>query len=241
MKLTAGQKHPLHYPKTNDMNFRFNNEVDITLADVLLQGELTIPLSAEAIIIFSHGSGSSRNSPRNKMLASYLHQHNIGTLLFDLLTPDEELQYQTRFDIGLLTQRLYNAARWLQKQPTAQGCTYGFFGASTGAAAALKASLRLPEIEAVVSISGRPDLIEQDLPKVKAPVLLIVGSYDTDVLAINRNAYNKLTCRRRMDIVEHASHSFEEEGKMEIVEKLTSKWFEQHLLMADHHVHKATL
>lgn len=223
------------------MNFRFNNEVDIPLPDALLKGELIVPLSAEAIIIFSHGSGSSRNSPRNRMVASYLHQHNIGTLLFDLLTPEEELQYQTRFDIGLLTQRLYNATRWLQKQPTAQGCSFGFFGASTGAASALKASIRLPEIEAVVCRGGRPDLVLQDLPQVKAPVLFIVGSYDTDVLALNRTAYNKLTCRRRLDVVENASHLFEENGKMEIVEKLAAKWFEQHLLMSDHHVHKATL
>lgn len=223
------------------MNFRFNNEVDIPLADVLLKGELAIPLSAEAIVIFSHGSGSSRNSPRNKMVASYLHQHNIGTLLFDLLTPDEDLQYQTRFDIALLAQRLYGAIRWLQKQPAANNCTLGFFGASTGAASALKASVRLPEIEAVVCRGGRPDLAAQDLPQVKAPVLLIVGSYDTDVLALNRNAYNMLTCRRRLDIVENATHLFEEEGKMEIVEKLACKWFEQHLLMADHHVHKSAL
>ena len=223
------------------MNFRFNNEVTIPLADVVLKGELIVPLSAEAIVVFSHGSGSSRNSPRNKMVASYLHQHNIGTLLFDLLTPEEDLQYQNRFDIGLLAQRLYNAVRWLQKQPAAQGCSFGFFGASTGAASALKASVRLPEIEAVVCRGGRPDLAMQDLPQVKAPVLLIIGSYDTDVLALNRTAYNKLTCRRRLDIVENASHLFEENGKMEIVEKLAAKWFEQYLLMADHHVHKSSL
>lgn len=223
------------------MNFRYNNEVTIPLADVVLKGELIVPLSAEAIIVFSHGSGSSRNSPRNKMVASYLHQQNIGTLLFDLLTPEEDLQHQNRFDIGLLAQRLYNTVRWLQKQPTAKGCSFGFFGASTGAASALKASLRLPEIEAIVCRGGRPDLAMQDLPRVKAPVLFIVGSYDTDVLALNRAAYNKLTCRRRLDIVEHASHLFEENGKMEIVEKLAAKWFEQFLLMADHHVHQSVV
>ncbi|MFY7840925.1 MAG: dienelactone hydrolase family protein [Lacibacter sp.] len=223
------------------MNFRFNNEVIIPLADVALKGELTIPLSAEAIVIFSHGSGSSRNSPRNKMIAAYLHQHNIGTLLFDLLTAEEEMQYQTRFDVTMLAQRLYTATKWLQKQPMAKECSLGFFGASTGAASALKASVRLPEIEAVVCRGGRPDLVAQDLPQVKAPVLFIAGSYDTDVLALNRNAYNMLTCRRRLDIVENATHLFEEEGKMEIVEKLACKWFEQHLLMADHHVHKAVL
>ena len=131
------------------MNFRFNNEVDIPLSDATLKGELIVPLSAEAIVVFSHGSGSSRNSARNKMVATYLHQHNFGTLLFDLLTPEEDLQQQTRFDIGLLTQRLFAATKWLQKQPTVQDCSLGFFGASTGAASALKASLRLPEIEAL--------------------------------------------------------------------------------------------
>ncbi|RXK62635.1 alpha/beta hydrolase [Lacibacter luteus] len=223
------------------MNFRFNNEVAIPLGDIVLKGELSIPLSAEAIVIFSHTSGNGRNSARNKMVATYLHQHHIGTLLFDLLTTEEELQYQTRFDVAMLTQRLYGTTRWLQKQPTAKSCSLGFFAASTGAASALKASLRLPEIEAVVCRGGRPDLAMQDLPKVKAPVLLIVGSYDTDVLALNRNAYNMLTCRRRLDIVENATHLFEEDGKMEIVEKLACKWFEQHLLMADHHVHKSSL
>lgn len=211
------------------MNFRFNSEIDIPLDTVVLQGELIVPLNAEGIVIFSHGSGSSRQSPRNRMVAAYLHEQNFGTLLFDLLTLEEDRRYQNRFDIRLLTRRLYEVTKWLEKHPAAAGCSIGYFGASTGAASALQAAARLPEIAAVVSRGGRPDLANDELYKVTAPTLLIVGSKDVVVLELNRQAFEQLTCVKRLDIVEGATHLFEEEGKMEIVEKLAAKWFQKYL------------
>lgn len=216
------------------MNFRFNSEIDIPLDTVLLQGELIVPLNAEGIVIFAHGSGSSRHSPRNRMVAAYLHEQNFGTLLFDLLTIEEDRLYQNRFDIRLLTQRLYNVTKWLGKLPAVSGCSIGYFGASTGAASALQASARLPEIAAVVSRGGRPDLANDELHKVTAPVLLIVGGEDVVVLELNRQAFEQLTCVKRLDIVEDATHLFEEEGKMEIVEKLAAKWFRKYLQPVNH-------
>ncbi|WP_255460337.1 dienelactone hydrolase family protein [Lacibacter sediminis] len=211
------------------MNFRFNSETDIPLGTVVLQGELIVPLNAEGIVIFSHGSGSSRHSPRNRRVAAYLHEQNFGTLLFDLLTIEEDRRYQNRFDIRLLTQRLYNVTKWLEKHPAALGCSIGYFGASTGAASALQAAAHLPEIAAVVSRGGRPDLANDELHKVTAPTLLLVGGEDVVVLELNRQAFEQLTCVKRLDIVEGATHLFEEEGKMEIVEKLAAKWFQKYL------------
>jgi len=164
------------------LDFRFYNEVQIPSGKAKLEGELIIPLSAESVVIFSHGSGSSRFSSRNRMVASHLHQNNIGTLLFDLLTEEEDKLYQNRFNINLLTQRLCNATTWLEQFPATKDCTFGFFGASTGAASALKAATILPQITTVVSRGGRPDLAMEELHKIKIPVLLIVGSRDSDVL-----------------------------------------------------------
>ena len=211
------------------MEFRFHNEVQIPAGKVMLEGELIIPLNAESVVIFSHGSGSSRFSSRNRMVASHLHQHHIGTLLFDLLTAEEDKLYQNRFNINLLTQRLCNATTWLEQLPAAKDCTFGFFGASTGAASALKAATILPQIATVVSRGGRPDLAMEELHKIKIPVLLIVGSRDADVLQLNMQAYNLLTCAKKIEIVDAATHLFEEPGKMEIVANHAAKWFRNYL------------
>lgn len=211
------------------MDLRFQNEVPIPLRNVTLYGELTIPLYAEAIVIFSHGSGSGRMSPRNKMVANYLHQKNFGTLLLDLLTEKEDRQYINRFDIELLTKRLIGATEWLEEQPAAKDCKIGYFGASTGAASALKAASYLPQIEAVVSRGGRPDLAMDNLANVDAPTLLIVGRLDYEVLRLNKEAYIQLNCEKKLEVVEGATHLFEEPGKMEIVSELAANWFEKHL------------
>jgi dienelactone hydrolase len=211
------------------MNFRFNNEVSIPAGKVTLQGELIIPLNAESVIIFSHGSGSSRFSARNRMVAAWLHEHNSGTLLFDLLTAEEDSSYQNRFNINLLTDRLCAVTKWLAKQPAAKNCGIGLFGASTGAASALKAAVRLPQVDAVVSRGGRTDLAGEDLHKVKVPTLFIVGSLDYEVLRMNEESYAQLTCDKKLEIVEGATHLFEETGKMEQVAELAANWFEKYL------------
>ncbi|HEU4859824.1 MAG TPA: dienelactone hydrolase family protein [Chitinophagaceae bacterium] len=211
------------------MDLRFHKEVTIPVLDVKLKGNLIIPVKATAIIIFSHGSGSSRLSSRNQMVAKYLHQQNFGTLLFDLLTEEEDSNYQNRFDIELLTKRLIGASEWLQQQPVAKDCRFGYFGASTGAASALKAASYLPQIDAVVSRGGRPDLAMNSLPKVNAATLLIVGAMDFDVLRLTREAYSQLSCEKKLEIIEGATHLFEEPGKMEKVAMLAADWFEKYL------------
>jgi dienelactone hydrolase len=211
------------------MNYRFQNEVTIPVRNVTLYGELTIPLKAEAIVIFSHGSGSGRNSPRNKMVARYLHEKNIGTLLLDLLTEEEDKHYINRFDIELLTKRLIGATEWLETQPAAKDCHYGYFGASTGAASALKAASYLPQIDAVVCRGGRPDMAMDNLVNVEAATLLIVGRLDYDVLRMNKEAYVQLNCEKKLAIVEGATHLFEEPGKLEEVAMLAGNWFEKYL------------
>ncbi len=211
------------------MDFRLNRETDIPLGNVTVQGELIIPLKANAIVIFSHGSGSSRFSSRNRQVASYLQGKNIGTLLFDLLTGEEDEDYSNRFDINLLSKRLAGATEWLERLPAAKECRIGYFGASTGAASALRAAAYLPQIAAVVSRGGRPDLAIDVLPGVQAPTLLIVGSLDHEVVEMNKEAYAKLQCEKRLELVEGATHLFEEPGKMEIVSELAGNWFEKHL------------
>jgi len=211
------------------MKLRLQEEVSIPVGEVILQGELTIPEETNAIIIFSHGSGSSRFSHRNQQVSKYLQQQNLGTLLFDLLTEEEDLQYHNRFDIELLTKRLAGATEWLEKYPDTIECRIGYFGASTGAASALRAAARMPNIRAIVSRGGRPDLAMADLPTVKAPTLLIVGSLDYDVLQLNKAAFRKLECEKQLELVEGAGHLFEEEGKMDIVARLAGKWFEKYL------------
>ena len=211
------------------MDYRFNKEVLIPVRNVSLKGELTIPLKATTIIIFSHGSGSGRLSPRNKMVAEKLHEKNFGTLLFDLLTPPEDEHYRNRFDIELLTKRLTGATEWLQKLPAARDCKVGYFGASTGAASALKAAASLPQIDAIVSRGGRPDLAMESLPAITAPTLLIVGSLDYDVLNLNRKAFAAIGGIKKLEIVEGATHLFEESGMMEQVIDLAVAWFQKYL------------
>lgn len=211
------------------MNFRFNQQVNIPADKITLEGELIIPAEAKAIVLFSHGSGSSRFSPRNKMVAEYLHRQQLGTLLFDLLTTQEDRIYQNRFNIELLTQRLISATSWLTHYLPAKDCRLGYFGASTGAASALKAAARIPGIGAVVSRGGRPDLAMDELHRVKAPVLFIVGSRDPDVLELNEKAYWKINSPKKITVIEGATHLFEEPGTMEQVCIAAGDWFENYL------------
>lgn len=212
------------------MESDYHNEVRISVGSITLNGELIIPKNARGIIVFAHGSGSSRFSVRNQSVAAYLQNKHLGTLLFDLLTPVEDRRYMNRFDIELLTKRLIGATEWLEHFPYAKGRTIGYFGASTGAASALKAAAFLPQIGALVSRGGRPDLAMDSLPKVDAPTLLIVGSLDYDVLEMNRRAFEALRCEKELEIVEGATHLFEEAGSLEQVAELAGDWFENHLL-----------
>lgn len=206
-----------------------HTSVSIPVENAILEGELFIPVHSKGIIIFSHGSGSSRFSPRNQMVARYLQKLNFGTLLFDLLTQYEDKNYQNRFNIELLTKRLIEVTLWLEKNPDAEGNHLGYFGASTGAASAIKGAAKLPEISAVVSRGGRPDLAIHDLQFVNAPTLLIVGGLDTDVIALNRLAFDEMQCEKQIEIVKGATHLFEEKGTMEEVCRLAGTWFEKYL------------
>jgi putative phosphoribosyl transferase len=214
------------------MDFEFNKEIVIPLDHVQLEGHLAIPLKAPGLVIFSHGSGSSRFSPRNRKVAEYLHQKKFGTFLLDLLTPKEDQQYHNRFDIELLTRRLIGATMWLENHLGTKHYNLGFFGASTGAASALKAAAYLPQISAVVSRGGRPDLAMGVLEKVQAPTLLIVGSLDYEVIELNQQAYIQLGGKKQLAIVEGATHLFEEQGKMEQVCELAGAWFSKYLQTA---------
>lgn len=214
------------------MKFRFHNEVAVPFGSIQLKGQLIIPSNAQAVVIFSHGSGSSRFSPRNRIVADYLHHRGLGTLLIDLLTEHEDQEYANRFDIELLTGRLITATTWLEQKEVMKDCKIGFFGASTGAASALRAASILPQIGAVVSRGGRPDLAKEALSNVKAPTLLIVGSLDHDVLRLNREAYFQLQCEKEFKIVKGATHLFEETGAMQKVCEYASDWFEKYLLPA---------
>jgi dienelactone hydrolase len=204
--------------------------VHIKADSVTLEGALAIPEDGRGMVLFAHGSGSSRHSPRNNYVARELRAVGLGALLIDLLTEEEDRIYQTRFDIDLLTRRLLAATEWLKEQPQTRGLNIGYFGASTGAAAALKAAATLgPAIDAVVSRGGRPDLAEPDLENVQAPTLLIVGGYDDVVIELNRSAYEKLKGKKELVIVPGATHLFEEPGKLEAVAGLAASWFKQYL------------
>jgi pimeloyl-ACP methyl ester carboxylesterase len=205
-------------------------QVEIPLDGVVHLGDLGLPEKARGLVLFAHGSGSSRLSPRNRYVATVLQQHRMATLLFDLLTAREDEVYATRFDIELLTRRLMEAARWAQAEPAVRALPLGFFGASTGAAAALRAAARLGEpVRAVVSRGGRPDLAMDELPQVTAPTLLIVGGYDDVVIELNRAAYANLSCEKQLGIVPGATHLFEEPGTLEQAALAAAKWFERHL------------
>jgi putative phosphoribosyl transferase len=197
-----------------------------------------MPAGAASIVLFAHGSGSGRKSPRNRYVAGVLQGGGLATLLLDLLTPAEEaVDIDTghlRFDIDLLAERLTGATQWLATQPDTRSLRAAYFGASTGAAAALVAAAELPErIGAVVSRGGRPDLAASALPRVVAPTLLIVGGHDFPVIDLNRQALERLRCERRLEIVPGATHLFEEPGALEQVAELARRWFVDHLLPSE--------
>ncbi len=203
-----------------------HKQVSIELNDVTLQGNLVVPESAIGIIVFSHGSGSSRLSPRNNYVARVLQGRGLATLLFDLLTESEDSVYETRFNIDLLTKRLIAVTNWVRNQPKINRLPIGYFGASTGAASALRAAAFFgKKINAVVSRGGRPDMAMAELHKVTAPTILIVGGWDNVVIELNKEAYAKLRCERKLEIVPEASHLFEEAGKLEEVAKLSANCF----------------
>ncbi len=195
-----------------------------------LPGTITMPAGARALIVFAHGSGSSRLSPRNRMVAEALNGKSMATLLFDLLTPEEEQDRANVFDIPLLAERLVEAVRWIDGESARAQLPLGLFGASTGAAAALVAAATLgSRVGAVVSRGGRPDLAGSALAQVTAPTLLIVGGRDTDVIELNEDAYARLAGEKKLEIVPGATHLFPEPGAMEAVIELAARWFVTHL------------
>lgn len=212
--------------------------VRIACGHMQVEGMLELPPDPVGVVLFAHGSGSSRFSPRNNYVAAALRQSNIGTLLMDLLTQQEDEDYKTRFDIALLTQRLDAAVEWLRHDGRTASLPTGLFGASTGAAAALQVAARRPEdIAVVVSRGGRPDLAgEPVLKKVIAPTLLIVGGLDVAVIDLNQIAYSALGCEKQLEIVPDAGHLFEEPGKLARVAALASGWFLRHMNLHDEEV-----
>lgn len=204
-------------------------DMDIRLSSVSLKGDLIVPKNTIGIVVFSHGSGSSRFSTRNKMVAELMHKQNIGTLLFDLLTEEEDQIYENRFNIDLLASRLIETTEWLSEDKETKSLPIGYFGASTGAASALKAAAYFGDfIKAVVSRGGRPDLVLTDLPLITAPTLLIVGSLDIPVIRMNTMAYDKFESIKEMKIVTGATHLFEEPGKLIVVADLAISWFKKY-------------
>ena len=205
--------------------------VSITIGAVTLEGTLGLPEQAKGVVIFAHGSGSSRLSPRNTYVARVLQQAGMGTLLFDLLTKEEDLIYEQRFDIDLLARRLVGVTRWLTEYPEIKGAALGYFGASTGAAAALQgASMLGAVVKAVVSRGGRPDLAIPFLDKVVAPTLLIVGERDEQVLQLNKKALAHLAVEKELSVVPGATHLFEEPGTLTQAANLAKNWFIRHLI-----------
>jgi dienelactone hydrolase len=214
--------------------------VQVTVGAVTLESNLILPKGASSIVLFAHGSGSSRHSPRNRYVARLLNQAKLATLLVDLLTSNEEaIDMQTahlRFDIGLLAERLVAVTDWLTLHPDTRDLRVGYFGASTGAGAALvTAAERAGVVGAVVSRGGRPDLAGPALPRVQAPTLLIVGGNDFPVIELNRAALAQLCCEKRLVIVPEATHLFEEPGALDEVARLAREWFERHLLAMESH------
>ena len=206
-------------------------DMDIRLSSVSLKGDLIVPENAIGIVVFSHGSGSSRFSTRNKMVAELMQEQNIGTLLFDLLTEEEDRIYENRFNIDLLASRLIETTEWLWENKETKNLPVGYFGASTGAASALKAAAFFGEmIKAVVSRGGRPDLVITELSLVTAPTLLIIGSLDVPVIGMNKMAYDKLESVKEIKIVPGATHLFEETGKLQEVADLAITWYKRYFL-----------
>jgi dienelactone hydrolase len=210
------------------------NEVQIQAGRAVLSGNLIIPENPVAFVLFAHGSGSSRHSPRNQFVARMLNESGLATLLFDLLTQEEEaIDMRTgehRFNIGLLAERLLHATMWVKQQEQTRDLRVGYFGSSTGGGAALVAAAEMPQdVGAVVSRGGRPDLAGDALPKVQAPTLLIVGGNDDIVIELNEMARDQIRCEVKLEIVPGATHLFEEPGALEKVAKLASDWFVSHI------------
>jgi dienelactone hydrolase len=208
--------------------------VRIPVGSVVVEGNLTVPSGAKGVVLFAHGSGSSRFSPRNQYVAKQFNKARIGTLLFDLLTNEEDQEdietAEYRFNINLLAERLIGATEWLNKDIDTKNIVFGYFGASTGAAAALIAAAKLPsDIAAVVSRGGRPDLAGDYLARVVAPTLLLVGGLDTVVIELNRQAMEQMSAEKKLVIIPGATHLFEEPGKLEEVAKLSTDWFLRYL------------
>ncbi|TDD75230.1 dienelactone hydrolase family protein [Flavobacterium caseinilyticum] len=206
-------------------------DMDIALSAVTLKGDLVIPENAAGIVVFSHGSGSSRFSSRNRMVAEMIQKKNIGTLLLDLLTEAEDEIYENRFSIDLLSERLIETTQWLTEYESSKDLPIGYFGASTGAASALRAAAHFKEkIKAVVSRGGRPDLAMNELQQVTAPTLLIVGGLDVPVIGMNKMALERLESVKEMKIVSGATHLFEEPGKLIEVADLAIDWYKRYLI-----------
>ena len=210
------------------------SEIRIPVGDVTVEGNLALFKDAQGIVVFVHGSGSSRFSSRNQYVARYFNNQKIGTLLFDLLTAQEEeidlVTAEYRFNIDLLARRLVGVTEWLRNEPATRSFKMGYYGASTGAAAALIAAAELPaSVAAVVSRGGRPDLAGDYLARVKAPTLLLVGGWDTEVIELNRIAQSQMTNLNKLEIIPEATHLFEEPGKLEEVARLSSRWFMHYL------------
>jgi putative phosphoribosyl transferase len=208
-------------------------EVQIPAGRATLSGNLTIPENAMVLVLFAHGSGSSRHSPRNQFVARTLNNAGLATLLFDLLTPEEESidarTAELRFNIGLLAERLVHATKWAKQQEQTRNLRIGYFGSSTGGGAALVAAAEVPDdVRAVVSRGGRPDLADEALPKVQASTLLVVGGNDDVVIELNEQARDRMRCEVKLEIVPGATHLFEEPGALEKVAKLASDWFLLH-------------
>jgi dienelactone hydrolase len=214
--------------------------VTVPAGDAALQGDLTLPKEARGIVLFAHGSGSSRMSPRNRRVARMLNEASLATLLVDLLTEEEEaVDSRTgylRFDIALLARRLIGATDWLAEQPETRALPLGYFGASTGAAAALVAAAERPEAtRAVVSRGGRPDLAGPALSRLRAPTLLIVGGRDFQVIELNRRAFAEIRAEKQLVIVPGATHLFEEPGALDEVARLARRWFQRYLAGVEEH------
>lgn len=204
-------------------------EVQVGVAEVTLSGTLAVPKGSRGLVLFAHGSGSGRHSPRNRHVALSLNHEGLATLLFDLLTPDEERDRDNVFDIPMLGERLRAVSEWARAQPGMDQHPIGYFGASTGAGAALWAAAAQPEVFAVVSRGGRPDLAQGRLPDVGAPTLLIVGGLDPVVESLNEQAQSRLRCESRLVIIPGATHLFEEPGALDEVARLAAAWFLGHL------------
>lgn len=217
-----------------------NKELLLPVDKVSLRGDLRVPDNVKGLVVFCHGSGSSRKSPRNRLVAGTLQANGFATLLFDLLTEEEDREYAQRFNINVLSHRLIIVTQWLKNQPEYLGWNIGYFGASTGAASALVAASALgPDmIKAVVSRGGRPDMATTALPNVKSPTLLLVGELDTEVIELNQKAYNKMKCKKELELIAGASHLFEESGTLEQVTRLANKWFLKYLYQFEKDIEK---